>query len=200
MPSNQADCRSWRKACTNTAPRIAERRHKQVQLRHRPPPIDTRVSPKSICSCRPGGVSKRSVARASAAKARRGTARPPAPPCAALTVTPCSRARSWRTTSALPRWRKSRSRSHPVSPASFDGAPAAGSHATRPPPGSAALTAQPSSRAIRRVPQPTSSAEASLPLPPASPPAPPAVVPTAASLPLHATHTILNGGPDFTVA
>ena len=74
------------------------------------PAIVTRRSPKSICSCCPGGVSKRTVARTAArsvcrygAQARSTVRR--------LTTSPCSAANSCRTTSALPPCRTSRSSS-----------------------------------------------------------------------------------------
>lgn len=51
-----------------TPPRIPERRLKQMRRTGSPLSV-IRVSPKSICSCRPGGVSNRTVARASARSA-----------------------------------------------------------------------------------------------------------------------------------
>jgi hypothetical protein len=50
--------------------RIAERCDEQIRP-HLAAAISTRRSPKSICSCLPGGVSNRTVARASAASSCR---------------------------------------------------------------------------------------------------------------------------------
>ena len=65
------------------------------------PPISTRRSPKSICSCSPGGVSNRTVARAAAINSRRSGATARSTVRRLITIF-FSRASSWRTTSALP--------------------------------------------------------------------------------------------------
>lgn len=95
---------------------IAERGHEQIDLTGAPP-ISTRRSPKSICSCSPGCVSKRTVARAAAINSRRrdATARSTV---RRLTRMFFSRASSWRTTSAWPACRRKRSRSQSAKPSS----------------------------------------------------------------------------------
>ena len=93
------------------------------------PPITTLAPPKSICICRPGGVSNRTVARASAASSRRrcATARSTV---RRLMLMPCSARSSCRTTSALPRWRRKRSASQSLQP--VEGAWPAGHGQRRP--------------------------------------------------------------------
>jgi hypothetical protein len=60
------------------APGVPERGHPHseqgAETRSSSPPISTRRVPKSICSCCPGAVSKRTVARAAAASSRRSGA------------------------------------------------------------------------------------------------------------------------------
>jgi len=109
MPSNQADCRSYRKPREHP-PRIAGRRDEQAQLHglaaNKDPglaevdlqlALRRRLEPQR----RPrfGGPSDRRRPFTARSTVRR------------LTRTPCSRSRSWRTTSALPRCWRNRSAS-----------------------------------------------------------------------------------------
>ena len=132
----------WGAASSRASPRTG----RPARARRRSAPASRRSR------CRPGGVSKRSVARASATSSRRYgcTARSTV---RRLTAIPCSRARSWPTTSALPRYRWNRS--HSSSPSSRS--PAVPWE--RPPPGRGDVAlhrrpAAPEQLRHRRVPQP----------------------------------------------
>lgn len=119
------------------------------------PPISTRRSPKSICNCWPGRVSKRTVARASARSSCRNgaTARSTV---RKLTVMPFSAASSWRTTSAFPACCRKRSATQSSRPSSAF-ARTTGDGARQPPVASHRFTVfreQPSSVAMRFEPHP----------------------------------------------
>ena len=120
------------------------------------PPIKTRVSPKSICSWRSGGVSNRNVARASAGQATGADPSPPAQPCAG------SRARRARAPDPGAPRRRCRDAGETVPPAAPEAhrasspVAACGSSPNPRPPDSAAPPdgCTPNAVAIRRSPQP----------------------------------------------
>ncbi len=155
MPSNQCSWRSPRKARTCSRrewPSVATKN----DTGRRAPSISTRLWPKSICNCWPGRVSNLTVARASARSAWRSgaTARSTV---RRLTSMPLSAASSWRTTSALPAWRRKRSDSQPPRPSSD--VLRVGATGRRQPPSRShrrtIVREHPSSAAIRRAPQPS---------------------------------------------